>query len=259
MEKKPHLRQFPLVLAMMLGTIPKTLAANPAPHPLPFRPGEHLEYLIRYGPLRAGYATLAVDEGPFIRNRRTWRIASHAWSNKVIDILYRVLDRNESWMDADGLYSHHFEQDLHEGSYRAQKWIDYDYQKGKFIRVESRKGHETRVEGPLPGPVQDVFSSLYYARTLPLQVGQTYEFLTHSNSKNWMLKLNVLKKERIKINLGEFDCIEVEPLLLSEGIFRHSGRLLVWLTDDDKRIPVFVKSKVTIGAVEAELIKREGN
>jgi len=222
---------------------------------IPFKAGERLLYVIRYGIIRAGFSTLEVGEGPLVKGRRTWKIVSRAWSNKVMDILYKVRDRNESWIDAEGLYSLHFEQDLHEGSYQVRRWTDYDYGHGKFVRVEFKKGGEERQEGPLPDFVQDVFSSLYYSRTLPLEVGKTYEFLANSNSKNWTLKVNVLGKETITVNAGKFDCLVVEPILLSEGIFRHQGRLKVWITDDEKRIPVLVKSKVAIGAVDAELLK----
>jgi hypothetical protein len=227
--------------------------------PLPFRAGERLEYVIRYGVIHAGFSTLVVEEGPAVKGHRTWKISSQAWSNKVMDVLYRVRDKNESWMDREGLYSRHFEQDLHEGSFSTQRWVDYDYERGRFTRVEQRKGTETRKEGPLPAHVQDVFSSLYYTRTLPLELGKTYEFLANSDAKNWTLRVVVLRKETVHVQAGQFSCLVVEPILLSEGIFKHKGRLFVWITNDAKRIPVLVRSQVAIGAVSAELVKREGN
>ena len=52
---------------------------------------------------------------------------------------------------------------------------------------------------------------------------------------------------------GSFDCIVVEPLLQSVGVFKHEGKLKVWLTDDRLKMPVLMKSKVLVGSVSAEL------
>jgi hypothetical protein len=243
----------------MLVAASSAAAGSPPARSLPFAGGEHLRYVIRYGIIHAGFSTLNVDEGPVIKGHRTWKITSQAWSNKVMDVLYNVRDRNESWMDREGLYSHHFEQDLHEGSYAAKRWIDYNYGAQQFVRIEERGGKQTRIEGTLPGPVQDVFSSLYYARTLPLEPGKSYEFLTNSDGKNWTLKINVLRRETVNVKAGKFSCVVVEPMMLSEGIFKNKGRLLVWLTDDDKRIPVLIRTQVSVGSVSAELTEREGN
>ncbi len=45
----------------------------------------------------------------------------------------------------------------------------------------------------------------------------------------------------------------VEPLLKAGGIFKNKGRLVIWLTDDARRLPVLMKSKVAIGSVKVVL------
>jgi hypothetical protein len=46
----------------------------------------------------------------------------------------------------------------------------------------------------------------------------------------------------------------VEPQLVEgTGLFVKEGRLRIWLTDDDRRIPVRMRSKVAIGSVSADL------
>jgi len=52
---------------------------------------------------------------------------------------------------------------------------------------------------------------------------------------------------------GKFDCILVEPVLKSEGVFKSKGSIYVWVTDDDRRIPVLVKSKVPVGSISVSL------
>jgi hypothetical protein len=67
------------------------------------------------------------------------------------------------------------------------------------------------------------------------------------------MEVKVLKRERIEVPAGKFDCILVEPVLKSEGVFQSKGSIFVWLTDDERRIPVLVKSKVPVGSISVSL------
>ncbi len=107
----------------------------------------------------------------------------------------------------------------------------------------------------MPPEVMDSFGSLYYVRTLPLETGQTYTMDVHSGDKIYPLVVHVLKREKAKVPAGKFNCIVVEPVLRGPGIFVSKGKKLqVWLTDDERRLPVRMRSEVFIGHVSAELL-----
>jgi hypothetical protein len=55
------------------------------------------------------------------------------------------------------------------------------------------------------------------------------------------------------VGAGAFDCLVVEPVLKYSGIFENKGKLTVWVTDDQRRIPVLMRSKILIGAISAVL------
>ncbi len=112
---------------------------------------------------------------------------------------------------------------------------------------------------PVPEGVQDVLSSLYYVRTLNLEVGKSVFIQNHADGKNYPLEVKVLRTETITVPAGTFECFVVEPILKASGIFQHKGRLTVWLSTDPSHIPVMMKSKVIIGSINAILIdlKRE--
>jgi len=65
----------------------------------------------------------------------------------------------------------------------------------------------------------------------------------------------VLGRERVKVPAGEFDCVAIEPMLNAGGIFKNKGRLVIWITDDARRMPVLMRSKVTIGSVSVLLVE----
>jgi hypothetical protein len=50
----------------------------------------------------------------------------------------------------------------------------------------------------------------------------------------------------------------VEPLVKEGGLFKHEGNIIIWLTDDELRMPVKVRTKIIVGYVEAKLTNYEG-
>lgn len=61
--------------------------------------------------------------------------------------------------------------------------------------------------------------------------------------------MSVLRRERIRVPAGSFDCILVKPELRSEGIFDQKGEIFVWMTDDGRHMPVLMRSAIVIGEI----------
>ena len=101
--------------------------------------------------------------------------------------------------------------------------------------------------------MQDALSSFYYTRTQALPIGGSVIFDYHASRKSQPLEVRVLGRERVKTPAGTFDCVVIEPMLKAGGIFKNKGRLVIWLTDDERRMPVLMKSKVAIGSISVVL------
>jgi hypothetical protein len=198
--------------------------------------------------LRAGTATLSVESIESYDGHDCYKLVSTANSNSVVSTFFEVRDRVESLMDVKGLFTRRFEKHLKEGGYVKDEVIRFDYATRRAYYAD---GDTVEI---LPS-TQDALSALYYARTLDLEVGKLVAFPDHSGKKNYPLRVRVLGRERIRTPAGKFDCLVVEPRMKSEGIFKHKGGLTVWLTDDDRRMPVKMKSQIAIGAITAELIR----
>lgn len=103
----------------------------------------------------------------------------------------------------------------------------------------------------------DTLASLYITRTRKLTVGDAFSLDVFSG-RRYPLIVKVLRRETIKVPAGQFDCFVVEPFLTERGIFIQKGKKLqVWLTADDRKIPVMMKAEIFIGHVYAELTKIE--
>ena len=94
---------------------------------------------------------------------------------------------------------------------------------------------------------------LYFIRTLPLAVGQTYSFNRYFKPDRNPVTIKVLRKERISVPAGEFDAIVVQPVINAKGIFAENGRAEVWLSDDKNRIMLQMKSGLSFGSLNLYL------
>jgi hypothetical protein len=60
-------------------------------------------------------------------------------------------------------------------------------------------------------------------------------------------------KEKIKTALGEIDCIKFKPLLIAGTIFSGGEEMTVWVTDDERKIPVYIKTPIVVGDIQAKI------
>ena len=97
----------------------------------------------------------------------------------------------------------------------------------------------------------DTLSSFYYYRSVSLQVGTSSFIDIFDGKKLWNTEVQVLRREEIVTPLGKFRTVVIKPLLKSNGIFARTGDIFIWLTDDERRIPVLMKSKVKVGNITA--------
>jgi hypothetical protein len=219
----------------------------------PFAVGESIRYIIKYGVIPAGFATLEIISTETVSGRTAYRILSEAKTNKGTDLFFKVRDKNESWIDVQSLCSLQFRQDIREGGYTRRVESTYDHPARRFVYKKWRKGTETVKEGTIPPFVHDVLSSLYYIRTQPLEVGTDFTMDANSGATTWPLTVHVHAREKMRVPAGTFDCYHLEPVLAGDGIFKASGQLEVWVTVDAPHIPILLRSKVMVGAFDAEM------
>ncbi|MFC1560988.1 DUF3108 domain-containing protein [Candidatus Latescibacterota bacterium] len=212
--------------------------------------GEQLTFSIDYGFFRAGTATMAVVGTEEVNGGLCYHIKTEAKSNKFISTFYKVRDRVSSYIDVEGIFSRRFEKILREGKYKSDRFVDFYHD--RLIALNTTEKYAIK---EIPLYTQDILSSLYLLRTFDLEVGKDETIDVYADGKVYPLKVIVHTIEKVKVPAGEFECFKVEPVLQSEGIFRQKGRLIVWLTNDELKLPVKMASKVIIGYIGSNLEK----
>jgi hypothetical protein len=212
----------------------------------PFRPGEVLRFSVQYGPIHAGSAWLEVHGPGPGDSSSVETLVARAESNSFFSLTYRVRNRIESSWDARERRSLRYREDRHEGGFKAKSEIVFDQDQGEAHYSDGRVF-------PIPPGVQDALSSFYFTRTQALPVGGSVLFDYHASGRSQPLEVKIIGRDRVHVPAGTFDCIVVEPVLHAGGIFKNNGKLEIWLTSDDRRIPVLMKSKVAIGSISVVL------
>jgi len=218
---------------------------------------ENLRFVVKWGVVTAGYSTLSIQGIDTVNGRPAYHLVSEARSGGLVTAFYRVEDHNEAWMDRGSLASVRYEKHIKEGKYLIDESTLIDQPRRRYHMQSFRvdKNSYEQKEGEIPQYVLDVLSSLYYVRRLPLEVGKSYAMDVLSGDKVYPLDVRVKKRETVKVPAGKFETILVEPLFRAPGIFVVKGKKLeVWLTADERRMPVRMRSEVFIGHVSAELL-----
>ena len=217
-----------------------TESATPATLPAhPFAVGERLVYDVKFGPLTVGTATMQVLGVESVRGRQAYHTRFEVRGGNR---LYRVADRYESWFDARSLASLRYLQDINQGNYTRESLFEIYPDERRFI--EQGKAPEPTVEHPL-----DEGSFIYWLRTIPLEVGRTYSFDRYFRPDRNPVRIEVLRRERIRVPAGTFDAIVVRPVIKARGIFSEGGRAELWFADDSTRRMLQMKSRLSFGSL----------
>lgn len=215
---------------------------------------EKLIFDLTWTGVKAGTAVLEVMD-----EKETVRVISTANSAKWVSVFYTVDDRVEAVLSKGKSQifigqPKNYRLKIREGKHRRDKEIVFDHVKHTALFIDNLDKDKDRKEYPVPENVFDPLSVLYYVRTMKLEVGKPAYVDIFDSKKLWNVEIQVLRKEKFSTILGEIDTIVIKPLLKSDGIFNRKGEVLIWLTDDKKRIPVKMQTKVAVGAITATLV-----
>lgn len=255
-----------LLVLLMLGTITvsvfgqtefRTIQQNA------FKPGEKLKYEINYGFVTAGEAIMEVSPNlGTINGRSVYDISVVVNSTSSFDWVYNVRDLYKTYVDKEAFFPWRFEQHIREGNYKRDFEALFDHENLK-AKAYTGDTDPKKFEGEydIPRYVQDAVSALYFSRTWDYSKMNKYDIVKLENfykDKVYPLDVKYLGKETIEVPAGEFKCIVVQPLVVEGGLFKSEGDLYVWMTDDELKIPVRVKSKIVIGYIDVDLTEYSG-
>lgn len=217
--------------------------------------GERLDYKVTYSFVTAGTGYFKILPKPVYRagGRECYDIRFQVASLKSLEWIYRVKDSYRTVLDAKGIFPWQFEQHTREGNYSKDINAYFD-QINNYAYVEDKK------YSVIPY-VHDIVSAFFYTRTQDLHSmpkGTVFYLNNFFDEKAFDLGVKINGRQTVEVEAGKFRCIVVEPLVIEGGLFKSEGEILIWLTDDENKMPVKVTTKIMIGYVASELTGYSG-
>jgi len=197
-------------------------------------------YSVQWHFLNAGTSTVEIQHAG-----SGARVVATADSAGMSEKIFKVHDLFTASLDTATFCTWQVEEHNQEGKKQYQETVALDYPHGKSrVDVKNVKTAETKhTEFDIPACVTDVISGFFYVASLPLAPGYSEIFPVNDNGKTTDIEVKVESRDRVKSPLGQFDTlrVKVEPV---SGPMKGKGVLWVWFTDDGRRIPVQMKSKL---------------
>lgn len=243
--------------------LPKKKAATPKLS-VPFVPGEKLLY---EGKLDVGILpAISVAELHFTVADSTadtpYQINAEARSKGTIIKLFgfSFLMQVDSTIKRDDFYALKTKKhDVQKDRVRDSETIfDYTAERVTFIETNPKEPMKPprTIASEIAGETHDLISAIYMLRLLPLEVGKTFELSVSDSGLVYKVPVRVTGRERKKTVLGKVWCYRVEPGVFGQGnLIERPGSMVIWVTDDARRLPVRALVKASIGKIDIKLKK----
>jgi hypothetical protein len=235
------------------------------PAVLPFSPGETLEYEVSFSKLifsgQIGRLKLWVSQ-PDDKTQPpdVIELKAEATSKGFFTWLFglKIKDEFKTVVSARDFGLHTSTTKHDEGRVRIEKTstIDRDARRVTYTERDlvNRKSAPKVKQAESPGWVQDMLSVIYLVRTQALRDGETLTIPVSDAAKVYDVEVVAGKRSEIKVDAGKYRAYEVEAKVFDGRLFKKKGQMIVWFSDDEKRLPVKARIKTGGATINIELV-----
>jgi hypothetical protein len=214
---------------------------------------ERLSYTVEWRLIHAGNAI--VEAGPS-------SVVVKLDSAGMVSTLYKIEDRYRVQFDNPFCATSSL-MESKEGSRHRETSVTFDRIRNRASLVEKDVDRNAIVsktaDVQIPNCVHDVIAALLRLRRTKVEIGQSVQLPVSDGRKSAAVKVEAQERERVKTPAGTFNTVRYEVNILNGVVYSRTGRVFVWLTDDDRRLPVQFRLRMNfpLGTVTLELEKEE--
>jgi hypothetical protein len=231
-----------------------------------FGDGEAISYTISYnwGPVwvDAGVVTFSAGLETW-RGKAAWHLKSTGRTFPSYDMLFKVRDYYDSWIDPGSFRSFEFRRNIYEGGYTLLNTLAFDPETARVITNTKANNNQRPADTLLMRNCSfDMLSAVYYTRTLDFSgfaVGTTRTVTVLIDDGYYDITLRMIGREVVETTAGKrFRCLKFAAKMVQGTIFQGDEDVVVWVTDDQNKVPVYIEAKILVGTVKAYLKSTKG-
>jgi len=231
-----------------------------------FGDGEDITYTIHYnwGPIwvDAGEVTFKAKlekKG----EKQLWHLTSTGKTFPSYDMLFKVRDYYETWVEPETFRTVSFKRYTYEGGYSLVNTLSFDYEKSKIFSSTKTNNNPVRFDTIGIQPCFfDMLAAVYYTRTIDLSNIPMYQKRQVSvviDDQVFNIYIRPLAREIVQNSDGrKYNCIKISAKMVEGTIFKGDEDVLVWITDDRNHIPIYIEAKILVGTIRAYLHEAKG-
>ncbi len=234
-------------------TVPVLAAANR------FATGEHLEYRVHYGFINAAEATVDVSSKIHqVNSRPCYRVDVSGRTTGAFDLVTRVRDSWQSYIDTSTILPQEFHMSQREGKYRKDQEVKFDRSSDKILSKDADATKEHRA----PDNIHDLISGYYYLRTIDfnrMREGDAVSVKAFYDNEFYDMRVKYLGRDVVKTKFGSINVFKITPMLPNKNnFFEDNDSIRLWISDDENRVPVKAEVDLAIGSIEMDLKRYKG-
>ena len=225
-----------------------------------FGSGEVLKYRVHWGPVSAGEAVMKVSDTYFnVNGRPCYKIDVFGNTIGLVDVAIKIRDNWGAYVDTASIIPHKAYRYMQEGSYRKNEMVNFDHENdvATVLKLDkkTRKLKEKK-NFTVPNDVLDIVGGYYFLRTInydSYKEGDIIKVSSFFDDEIYDLDIRFLGRETIKTKVGEINAIVMAPSLPDNDFFAEGDPVKVWISDDKNKVPLKVKAKIAVGAIEIDI------
>ena len=212
---------------------------------IPFSTNEKLIYNLYYNGIKAGSATMKINEKK-INGEKYIELNSEIKTNSFVDLVYKIRDKVNILMNYSDFSAKKIIKDIKEKNYKKKS--------STIINYEEMIAYINNKKIPLTEKIYDPLSVIYSMRLKNLNINEKFEYDIISNEKLKKINVKVVKTEQTSVPYGKFKTNIISPIGKDEKeLLKNKGDMKIWITKDKKRIPIKILIKLKHGNITLKL------
>lgn len=229
---------------------PKPASTRLQEKPVPFRPGERLTYDVSWsGQVTAGQVTITVVDKHPSYGSQAYYVVAEAKTTGLAAKLYTLYYKADSLLDVYSLVSQRGSTYSLEGKRTRMKSTVFNHA-ANTADYEIRTATLVKRNFVIPPSTQDPLGAIYALRAVPLRAGMKMTVPVSDNGNQFTVQLTVEGKENVKTGLGTQSAWRVRPVVLTAQGQPVGRGLALWISDDERRIPLRLRAEVAVGSFD---------